>query len=341
VHDSTPTNASRAALRRACVLVIGAGGIFAQSACLATEQSDEDSMRQSLEDAWWTGPILAPSAATLPQGHFLIEPYLYDSISYARYDVDGDRRDTPDTHFLGSQTYVLYGLIDRLSVGAIPRFGFRDASNGRDSNGIRVGDVSMQAQYRLTQFNGVVPTTAIVMQATLPTGKHDRLGDHASDGMGSGAYSLMVGLYSQHLFWLPSGRILRARLNVSQTFTDNAELRDVSVYGTEQGFRGRAKPGDSFLAIAAAEYSITRNWVLAMDVQYQRDASTQIIESPSAVSQSGFRFTLPSRQSISVAPAVEYNFNSRIGVIVGAIWTVAGRDVDANLIPVLALNMVY
>jgi hypothetical protein len=32
------------------------------------------SARQSLDDAWWTGPMLAPSAATLLQGHFLIEP---------------------------------------------------------------------------------------------------------------------------------------------------------------------------------------------------------------------------------------------------------------------------
>ena len=38
--------------------------------------------RQSREDAWWTGPMLAASAASLPQGHFLLEPYLFDVISY-------------------------------------------------------------------------------------------------------------------------------------------------------------------------------------------------------------------------------------------------------------------
>ena len=38
-------------------------------------------VRQSLDDAWWSGPMLAPSAATLPRGHFLIEPYLYDVIA--------------------------------------------------------------------------------------------------------------------------------------------------------------------------------------------------------------------------------------------------------------------
>src|SRR5437763_7450950 len=36
---------------------------------------------QSRGDAWWTGPMLAPSVATLPSGHMLIEPYLFDVMS--------------------------------------------------------------------------------------------------------------------------------------------------------------------------------------------------------------------------------------------------------------------
>ena len=41
---------------------------------------------QSREDAWWTGPMLAPSGATLPQGHALIEPYLFDVVTNGRID---------------------------------------------------------------------------------------------------------------------------------------------------------------------------------------------------------------------------------------------------------------
>ena len=36
--------------------------------------------QQAREDAWWTGPMLAPNGATLPHGHVLIEPYLFDII---------------------------------------------------------------------------------------------------------------------------------------------------------------------------------------------------------------------------------------------------------------------
>lgn len=94
---------------------------LAQAACgvlvlmtgvaIADESSQASAVdRQSLDDAWWTGPILAASAGTLPRGHFLVEPYLYDSITYGRYDTDGDRSNTPDTNSFGSQTYLLYGL---------------------------------------------------------------------------------------------------------------------------------------------------------------------------------------------------------------------------------------
>ena len=36
-----------------------------------------------------------------------------------------------------------------------------------------------------------------------------------ADGFGAGTYSTNVGLYSQYFFWMPNGRILRTRLDVS------------------------------------------------------------------------------------------------------------------------------
>lgn len=53
-------------------------------------------------------------------------------------------------------------------------------------------------------------------------------------------------------------------------------MKDVSVYGTRSGFRGYVKPGSSFVADLAFEYSLTRNWVPALDVIYERDASTEL-----------------------------------------------------------------
>ena len=50
---------------------------FAGTAAQQEASPPSSFLRQSLEDALrWTGPILTAGAATLPRGHFLIEPNL-------------------------------------------------------------------------------------------------------------------------------------------------------------------------------------------------------------------------------------------------------------------------
>jgi hypothetical protein len=310
--------------------------------------SGDDVYRQSREDAWWTGPILAAGASTLPKGHTLVEPYMFNVMSRGRYDDDGTRRSGPRRHSYGSLTYLLYGLVDDFTVGVIPRFGYNDVSDGPDSSGVGIGDFTVQGTYRLMQFHdgARTPTMSIVLQETLPTGKYDQLGARPSDGIGTGAYTTTLSLNSQYFLWMPNGRIVRTRLNLSYALADSASVEDVSVYGTGQGFRGRARPGRAFIVDSAWEYSMTRNWVLALDVVYEHDSSTTLSGFDPAPAGSGAPPTRVQRrfgssEVFTLAPAVEYNWNSQIGVIVGTVFTVAGRNASATLVPVMALNMVF
>jgi hypothetical protein len=313
------------------------------------DSSTDSATRQSRDDAWWTGPVLAASAATLSQGHFLVEPYVYDSISNGHFDDRGVRHGTARAEGFRSQTYLLYGLTDTVTAGVIPRFGYNEVSQGRSSSGVQVGDVTLQAQYRLTQFQEGhwVPTMSVVLAETVPGGKYDRLGERPSDGLGAGAYTTTVSLYTQHYFWLPNGRILRTRLDLSGSFSHDVRLEDVSAYGTESGFRGKASPGSSFVADSSWEYSVTRNWVLALDVVYEHDANTRVVGSY-PTQQSGdnspasiFRGNSGSSESLGFAPAVEYNWTANVGVIFGAKLVTAGHNTDAVVIPVVAINVVY
>jgi hypothetical protein len=349
IHMATRMRQLSLCIRDVSDMTRAAFGILLLTAGIAAanEPSPQaDGNRQSRDDAWWTGPLLAASAGSLPQGHFLIEPYLFDVVTQHRYDDNGDRHSVPKQEFYGSQTYLLYGLTDRVSAGLIPRFGFNAPSNGANSSGIRVGDLSLQAQYRLTQFEegSWLPTTSVVFAVTLPTGKYDRLGERPSDGIGSGAYSAAASLYSQYYFWMPNGRILRSRLNFSWSFSDDARVEGVSVYGTVAGFSGRARPGNSFNLDSSWEYSMTRNWVLALDVIYQHDSDTRVhgfaVEPVSGNPQRVDAHSGSSWQ-FGVAPAVEYNWNANVGVIVGARWIAAGRNTSASVTPVAAINLVY
>src|SRR5260370_16529505 len=97
--------------------------------------------------------MLAPSAATLPRGHFLIEPYLYDVTA-------------AHSNGFGSLTYVLYGLTDRVTVGLIPTAGFNVVSNAPSSSGVGLGDLTFQAQSPFPTFHvrRSIPTTPITLQ---------------------------------------------------------------------------------------------------------------------------------------------------------------------------------
>jgi hypothetical protein len=294
--------------------------------------------RQSLAEAWWTGPLLASGAATLPKGHVLIEPYLYDAKPFGRFDADGKRKSAADEDNIGSSSYLLYGVTDTLTAGFIPHLGYRRAG-GRWSQGLGLGDLTAQAQYRLLKYEegGRVPTVSLMLQENLPIGRHDRLEGRPNDGFGSGAYATTVGLNSQYPFWLPNGRILRTRLNFAYTRSDRAKVRGASVYGTGAGFAGKAQPGDSFLANLAFEYSVTKTWVAALDVAWQRDASTKVT---GLLNGASFERGYPVSKALILAPAVEYNFTSQVGVIVGARIVPAGRNTTASVTPAVAVNYV-
>ncbi|WP_425996686.1 transporter [Caulobacter sp. DWR1-3-2b1] len=318
------------------ILLLGTAGVGLARPAVAAEGAP---YRQALDEAWWTGPLLASGASTLPKGRALIEPYLCNAKPYGRIDAKGRRHDTPDEDNWGSQTYLLYGVTDTFTAGLIPRFGYRRAG-GRSSSGFGLGDLTLQGQYRLTQYREGrrTPTISLVLQDTLPVGRQDKLDNRPNDGFGSGAYATTLGVNSQTYFWTPNGRILRTRLNLAYTRSAQADVRGASVDGTPSGFSGQARPGDSFNLDLAFEYSITRQWVAAMDIAYQRDASTHVFRT--GVDGTAFERRSPVGKALIRAQAIEYNMTSAVGVIVGACIIPAGRNTTASFTPVIAVNYV-
>lgn len=327
-------------------LLLKALPLFAMTACLAAAQQGAPSSevsRQSLGDAWWTGPLLAPSANTLPRDHVLIEPYLYDVVSEGYYDSSGTRHTAPHSNGFGSLTYINYGLEDKFTVGLIPVFGYNQTNYGLGSSGIDAGDLTVQAQYRLHMFRerGWLPTTSVAVQETLPTGKYDNLGDHASDGLGSGAYTTTLCFFSQTFFWMPNGRILRTRFNVTQAFSRQVSVENASVYGTSEGFHGHANPGAALFVDLAGEYSVTQRWALAADATYHHQYNTAVAGYNVSDPTTPISLNSRSSQAFALAPAIEYNLNSKVGVIVGMRVFPAGKNTTNSITPVIAVNIVH
>ncbi|RAO76581.1 transporter [Dyella jiangningensis] len=296
---------------------------------LADMPSTADATRQSLSEAWWTGPMMANSAAALPRGHFLIEPYLYD--------VRSSKVDS-----FGSLTYMEYGVTDRLMAGIIPTFSYNRVAGGASGSG--VGDLGVLLQYSLSSFHegSAMPAMALMVQETLPTGRYDALRDPLADAMGSGAYTTTVQLNTQTYAWMPNGRILRMRFNVGGSFSRQAGVDGVSVFGTPPGFHGQAKPGSAFLVNAAWEYSVTQRWVLAFDLAYRHAHGTRV-DGVVVASDPMARLSYRTRSSASfgVAPAIEYNWSSHLGMLAGVRVFTGGYRSPTTVTPAVALNYVH
>ncbi len=275
--------------------------------------------------------MLAPSGAALPAGRLLVEPYLYDGTSAhgASY---------------GSLTYIVYGLADKLSVGAIPVVSFNTGHDEASTAGPRLGDLTLQAQYQLTRYSvgNWLPTSSLVIQESFPTGKFDRLEGKVNEGTGTGAYTTTLALFSQMYFWLPNGRILRARLDLSRGISRRATVQDNSVYGTSNGFRGYVAPGKYFLVDAAAEYSLTRKWVVALDIIYRRSGDTRVTGyDGSSMMPLAYRNTLRSYPFFGFAPALEYNWHPNFGVLLGTRLIPRTAGAGATVTPAIAVNCVF
>ncbi len=281
--------------------------------------------RQSLDDAWWTGPVVAYSARSLPQGHMLIEPYFFD--------VSGNRIDG-----IHSFTYFLHGATDRLTVGFAPDIAFNSLRGAPDSSGVHLGDTILRAQYMLTSMDmeRTIPDLALAVLQNLPTGKYDHLG-RGSDGFGNGSYATTLALYSQMAWWMPNGRLLRTRLNLAETLSPHVPVADASVYGTDTNFLGHAQPGNQFAGVAALEYSVTRNWVLALDLIYNHGNATA---TRGFAAGSSVQLNSGSSDGYGFTPAVEYNWTSNLGVIAGVRAFPDSHNTWAAVTPVVAINYV-
>jgi hypothetical protein len=296
----------------------------------AAAQQAGSSSRELLADAWWTGPLLTASAGTLPAGHFLLEPYLYDVVG-------------PNTNALGSRTYAIAGVGSGVALGLIPTFGYAVVKHAPSSSRIGLGDLIAHAQFRFTEFRPgrLLPTMSLVVEETLPTGRYDQLGNRPSDGIGAGAYTTTLALYSQTFFWMPTGRILRLRFDLSQSLSTSVPVRGVSVYQTDAEFVGTARPGATFAASLGAEYSLTHRWVLAGDIAVTRAASTCLIGSTTPDSVAGAHCLQTGASTpVAIAPAIEYNAGPRVGVIVGLRIIPSGRNVTGTVTPAVAINIV-
>ena len=306
----------------------------------------------SYADPWFTGPLLAPPAQTVARGHVNAFFMTGNASSNAIYNREWHQ--ISQQSFTTSQIIpqFFYGLTDDVDIEYNALYVINQSGAVSYEH---VGDSSIALGFQALsqQKNNALPDLRITLQEVLPSGIYDRF-DPVNAGVestGMGSYQTAVAFNFQYLSPINENHYLYSHLSVSYTYANSVNINGLSTYGGTSLTTGRIDPGNAIDIDLAGEFTLTQNWVAVMEANflYQQEstfhgfvgtrASGDPIAPGNALISKNFRRLFPTKHNIgkpdigsgnldqiTLAPALEYNFSSNLGVIAGIWFTVAGKN---------------
>jgi hypothetical protein len=333
--DDIHVGLGRRAVARLLSALLVAFAVSAAGSALA----DEAPARESMDDAWWNGPLLTFPAITIPAGTFAAGAALLDEISHDGSGV-GNATPAPGLNECDFRSALIYGVSDDFNLGLLPLVGLGQLPQSKGGSNLELGDWIVEGQYKLHDFRqgDWMPTISFDLAETFPTGRYDRLGPFG-DPLGAGTYVTTLALYTQSLFWMPTGRILRAEFNLSYALSSQVGLRGMSVYGTPDGFSGNANPGSSILGDLTLEYSLSRSWSVATEIQLEQDNPTHVAGTD--ISGAPIQISSGLGRVLYVTPFLEYGWSPTESLGFGTRIYAAGHNETPTVTPVILFTRYF
>lgn len=311
-------------------------GFFSFFLCLPLNGYENDSVPQGEVKPWFTGPLLAPSSSTVGEGRVVLQPYFFSDVQSAHYDSHWKKHPAPTFTSLNPELVAIFGLRDDIDFIIIPQSVY-NRSRGFHSG--QMGDLTAGFNYQVRKDDpqGWKPSIKLNISETFPTGNYQKL--HANralvDISGLGSYITSFTAVFHKLFHIRDQQFLSFRLGSTFSYLAPVHVSGFNSYGGGVGTRGKVRPGNAFSAIFSFEYSFTQNWAFAMDSLYVHTNRDRFSGTPGVVAATSgsvidpnlfANVGTPSSESISFAPAIEYNFAKNFGIIAGVWFTACGRN---------------
>lgn len=280
---------------------------------------------------WWTGPLLAPAGKTIPQGHVNFEPYGFYTL-YAEQFRNFE-----------ALPIVTLGILDFLDIQASVPY---DVSWKGGQSGKDFGDSSFGVGLQLfrQKENSWVPNVRLLVQEIFPSGKFNHLNPNklGTDQTGIGSYQTLVGLNFQKLTHFYGEHYLRTRLGLAVVSPSDVLVEGFNAFGGSPTTHGKVKLNNSYSVNLAFEYSLTQHWAPVFELLYTETGTSTFAGNP-GFTPGGAVGSIGSGGSsnISLAPALEYNFNESIGIIAGVWFSVTGPHAARFVSNVIALNIYF
>ncbi len=300
-----------------------------------------DAPVEQVPDPWFTGPLLAYPAQTVPPGHYDIEPYIYAQKYEGAYQNNWDVKKSPKKLWnYVCQPLLEFGLTPWMDIAFEPAVSY-NYNHGAARWVLQDSPIALNFQlYRkVPQINTDWATAVrLSFQEVFPIGKYQKLRPEkrGADIGGFGSWQTMMILSWGNLFYLGKCHFLRTIFQLSYTIATPVHVRGFNTFGGGYGTHGTMHLRQRLGWDVAFELSFTQNWVFAMDIAGDCSLGRRKFKGTNPPGNAPMSRAQDAR--FSLAPALEYNWSRNWGVIGGVWFTYAGRNLPEFISGVLALN---
>ncbi len=280
-------------------------------------------------EPWYTGPLIADGGSNLSPGVWGLTHSIRFLNNYGAYDAAWTLKSSRTELTVNPTTSIAVGITNWLEF---KMFDLQALYSTKDSkSSFNINDYLIRAGVQIVREDAShsYPSIRVLLQETFPTGKYKNLDStkNGIDATGSGAYITTVELAISKYLHFFYNHPINFYINVGFGLPTDVKVQGFNAYGGGLGTDGSVKPGKTISALLALEYSFTQKVAFAMDASYNF-ASTTTFTGTLGTNSDGTAASNSTGRShqLSLTPALEYNFNDKIGLLFSSWFSVAGRN---------------
>jgi hypothetical protein len=300
---------------------------FSQSIC--AQGISDPNFYNELDGQWFTGTVLAPTPITMDPAHPSLETAVLFSRAYGFYNNDWKLQRLPSLWTVLGYIDFQVGFNSFLGAELITAAG-PSWSQGAHSTGFQDTIIRFGFQISLDKDDSWIPDFRILLQEIFPTGKYQKFNPKkkGTDETGEGSFQTGIQFAFQKAFRKQHKHWFRFRGSVGYFIPANVHVKGVNAYGGGKGTNGTIRPGNFIPIYFAGEYCLSKRWALAFDsfseigFKGSRFSGTKGFLEPTIPAT----VEAPAHVQISFAPEIQHTFNANTGMIVGAWFSLAGRN---------------
>jgi hypothetical protein len=291
------------------------------------QATDKLNKATAMFNPWYTGPLITPAAAMMPLGSGNIQPYLIMQGAYATFNKD--RKSIPIKHNIYSlkvSMLTFTGVTNSVDFNLTTTAGV-NWQNHQTGGGY--SDTTGILGFRICHETLYIPHAKFTIGETFPTGKYKNLSTNGLglNSTGEGSYQTQFGIAASKIIWWTYPYPFKTRIFIGYTVATPVHVSGFNNYGGGFHARGVVKPGNTLTTDFGLELSLTQRWVFATDIVYVAQNKTKFHGYPGVLANG-----LPAavgggyNDNLSIAPAIEYNWNENLGILWGVQFAVYGRN---------------